>query len=241
MISKIKLKSFRLFDSLDLDVSSPLVILSGKNATGKTSILEALYLCSTGKSHRTNDLSTLIRKDDPFSIVEVIGDKQFKYVISKDSKSLFINKNEIKKISDFVGNLPEVLYSPDDISLIKGSKLDKEEDKMLKNMLMVVPEEKNVVEKITRMFKRAMWKMQQKAKKKVDNKEVIELPQNNIDIALHDEEYEKIEKKKKDDKSQESDEDVEEKLEDKFGEEFVDTDESKKEDKVTDEKKDENK
>ena len=125
MISKIKLKSFRLFDSLDLDVSSPLVILSGKNATGKTSILEALYLCSTGKSHRTNDLSTLIRKDDPFSIVEVIGDKQFKYVISKDSKSLFINKNEIKKISDFVGNLPEVLYSPDDISLIKGSKLDK--------------------------------------------------------------------------------------------------------------------
>ena len=112
---------------------------------------------------------------------------------------------------------------------------------MLKNMLMVVPEEKNVVEKITRMFKRAMWKMQQKAKKKVDNKEVIELPQNNIDIALHDEEYEKIEKKKKDDKSQESDEDIEEKLEDKFGEEFVDTDESKKEDKVTDEKKDENK
>ena len=125
MISKIKLKSFRLFDSLDLDVSNPLVILSGKNATGKTSVLEALYLCSTGKSHRTNDLSTLIRKDDPFSIVEVKGDKQFKYVISKDSKSLFINKNEIKKISDFVGNLPEVLYSPDDISLIKGSKLDK--------------------------------------------------------------------------------------------------------------------
>ena len=59
---------------------------------------------------------------------------------------------------------------------------------MLKNMLMVVPEETNVVDKITRMFKRAIWKMQQKAKQNVDTDEVIELPQNtgnNIDIELN--------------------------------------------------------
>ena len=73
----------------------------------------------------------------------------------------------------------------------KGSKQDKEEDKMLKNMLMVVPEETNVVDKITRMFKRAIWKMQQKAKQNVATDEVIELPQNtsnNIDIELNYEE-----------------------------------------------------
>lgn len=125
MITNIILKSFRCFSSLALDVSNPLVILSGKNATGKTSVLEALYLCSTGKSHRTNDLSTLIKKDSKFSICDITADKKYKYVISKESRSVFINKSEIKKISEFVGNLSIVLYSPDDISLVKGSKADK--------------------------------------------------------------------------------------------------------------------
>lgn len=186
-----------------------------------------------------------------------LSEKELKYIINKciSYKSVFyrfrnggiVDYDQLNEITKRIFELEESIRKNDfhvwkeELLAYKGSKLDKEEDKMLKNMLMVVPEEKNVVEKITRMFKRAMWKMQQKAKKKVDNKEVIELPQNNIDIALHDEEYEKIEKKKKDEKSQESDEDIEEKLEDKFGEEFVETDESKKEDKVTDEKKDENK
>ncbi len=125
MITQINLKSFRCFNNLLLDVSNSLVILSGKNATGKTSILEALYLCSTGKSHRTNDLETVIHKEDPFSIIDINADKKYKYVIGKDSRSVFINKNEIKKVSEFVGNLPVILYSPDDISLVKGSKSDK--------------------------------------------------------------------------------------------------------------------
>jgi DNA replication and repair protein RecF len=125
MISKIELKDFRLFVNLTLDSLNPLVILSGKNATGKTSILEALYLCSTGKNHRTNDLSIIIKKDSLFSIIDITADRKYKYVISKGSRVGFINKSEVKKLSDFVGNLSVVMYSPDDISLVKGSKLDK--------------------------------------------------------------------------------------------------------------------
>lgn len=125
MITKIELKDFRLFENLTLDSANPLVILSGKNATGKTSILEALYLCSSGKSHRTNDLSTIIKKDSLFSVIDITADKKYKYVISKESRVGFINKSEVKKLSDFVGNLSVVMYSPDDISLVKGSKLDK--------------------------------------------------------------------------------------------------------------------
>ena len=184
-----------------------------------------------------------------------LSEKELKYIINKciSYKSVFyrfrnggiVDYDQLNEITKRIFELEESIRKNDfhvwkeELLAYKGSKLDKEEDKMLKNMLMVVPEEKNVVEKITRMFKRAMWKMQQKAKKKVDNKEVIELPQNNIDIALHDEEYENREKKKKDEKSPESDEDIEEKLEDKFNVEFVYTDESKKEDKVNAEKKDE--
>jgi len=125
VITKINLKNFRCFTNLTLDVSNPLVIFSGKNATGKTSILEALYLCSTSKSHRTNDVSTIIQKEKPFTTVEVKADKNYKYILSKEGKTTYINKSEIKKISEFIGNLSVVLYSPDDISLVKGTKADK--------------------------------------------------------------------------------------------------------------------
>lgn len=125
MITNITLKNFRCFLDLSLDVSNSLVIFSGRNATGKTSILEALYLCSTSKSHRTNDLDTLINKDKPFASVMVKADKNYKYVLSKEGKKVFINKTEVKKMSDFIGNLSVVLYSPDDISLVKGTKSDK--------------------------------------------------------------------------------------------------------------------
>lgn len=125
MISRIELKNFRCFKDKSLDTTNSLVILSGKNATGKTSILEAIYLCATSKSHRTNDLDTIINHNDDFFIINIKANKNYKYVYSKEGKSLYINKNEIKKVSDFIGNLFVVLYSPLDISLIQGTKSDK--------------------------------------------------------------------------------------------------------------------
>ena len=71
MIKSIHLKNFRIFDELNLDTNNSLVILSGKNATGKTSILEAIYLCSTSKSHITNDIENVISYNKEFSLCEI--------------------------------------------------------------------------------------------------------------------------------------------------------------------------
>lgn len=122
MIKNIHLKNFRIFDELNLDTNNSLVILSGKNATGKTSILEAIYLCSTSKSHRTNDVESIISHNKDFSLCEIESFDKYKLVISKNGKSSFINKKEIKKISDFIGNLQVVMFSPSDLALIQGSK-----------------------------------------------------------------------------------------------------------------------
>ena len=122
MIKNIHLKNFRIFDELNLDTNNSLVILSGKNATGKTSILEAIYLCSTSKSHRTNDIESIISHNKDFSLCEIESFDKYKLVISKKGKSSFINKKEIKKISDFIGNLQVVMFSPSDLALIQGSK-----------------------------------------------------------------------------------------------------------------------
>lgn len=125
MISQIKLKNFRLFEEFHIQSSASLVILSGKNAVGKTSILEAIYLCSTSKSHRSTDLSTLILTQKEYAVCEIEADALYKVVLSKEGKALFINRREIKKSSEFIGNLSVILFSPYDLSLVQGTKTDK--------------------------------------------------------------------------------------------------------------------
>lgn len=125
MIKEITLKNFRLFDELNLKTNNSLVIFSGANATGKTSVLEAIYFLATTKSHRTNDILTLIKNDKEFAMCEVNELKKYKTVISSCGKSLFINGVEIKKTSEFIGNLNVVMFSPSDLSLINGAKGEK--------------------------------------------------------------------------------------------------------------------
>ena len=141
---------------------------------------------------------------------EELTEKELKYIINKciSYKSVFyrfrnggiVDYDQLNEITNRIFDLEESIRKNDfhvwkeELLAYKGSKQDKEEDKKLKNMLMVVPEETNVVDKITRMFKRAIWKMQQKAKQNVATDEVIELPQNtsnNIDIELNYEEEKK--------------------------------------------------
>ena len=169
-----------------------------------------------------------------------LSEKELKYIINKciSYKSVFyrfrnggiVDYDQLNEITRRIFEMEKSIRKNDfsvwkkELRAYKGSKQDREEDKMLKNMLMVVPEETNVVEKVTRMFKRAIWKMQQKSKQKVTTDEVIELPQNtNIDIELHDEEYEKLDKK-----DEEKTDKTEEELEDKFGNEFIDEDKKDK-------------
>lgn len=133
-----------------------------------------------------------------------LSEKELKYIINKciSYKSVFyrfrnggiVDYDQLNEITRRIFELEESIRKNDfhvwkeELLAYKGSKKDREEDKMLKNMLMVVPEETNVVEKITRMFRRTLWKMQQKSKmkKEVETDKVIPLPQNNIDISLHD-------------------------------------------------------
>ena len=121
MITSIHLENFRIFSKLDIDCNHKLVIFSGKNAVGKTSILEAIYLIATSKSHRTNDISSIIKNDSNQAIIEIKENKRFKIILDKENKYLFINKVQISKVSEFIGNLEVVLFSPSQLSLINGS------------------------------------------------------------------------------------------------------------------------
>ena len=123
MIKKIKLKNFRIFDNYELNIKNSLVIISGKNATGKTSILEAIYLCSSSKSLRDNEIENLIKFDKDYLDVEVESEiNKYRVIISKNEKSYLINNKKINKIKDFIGSLSCVMLSPADLNIVNGIK-----------------------------------------------------------------------------------------------------------------------
>ena len=123
MIYEISLKNFRCYTNYSINCKNRLVIFSGKNAVGKTTILEAINIASTTKSHRTSDILDVVEDDKDYSVIN-IKDSSFNYkiVLSKEGKSYFINGIQEKKASNFIGRLKTVLFSPTDIELINGSK-----------------------------------------------------------------------------------------------------------------------
>ena len=122
MITNINLRNFRKFENLSLKINSSKIILTGKNAIGKTSVLESIYLASITKSHRTNNLKEIIKEDNQFADIKInyINDL-YRVVLSKEGKMVSINNTEQSKISEYIGKFPCIFFSPNDLDIITGS------------------------------------------------------------------------------------------------------------------------
>ena len=63
MISDLKLHNFRCFSSSNIKLSSGINFFYGNNGSGKTSILEAIYMCSSGKSFKSSNIAALVKQN----------------------------------------------------------------------------------------------------------------------------------------------------------------------------------
>ena len=99
----------------------------GDNAQGKTNILEAIYYCGFAKSHRTSRDKDLINWNSEVSFLSVsVGknrlDKKIYINILKDGKKIIkVNSIKINKIGELFGNFNVVMFSPEDLKIIKDS------------------------------------------------------------------------------------------------------------------------
>ena len=122
-IEKIKLQNFRNYEQLDLDLNKNINIIYGDNAQGKTNILEAIFLCSFGKSFRTTKEKEMIKFNEDRCLVEIFYQKKdrdgkIKIEIG-NKKQISINGVKIKKLSELLGNINIVLFTPDDINILR--------------------------------------------------------------------------------------------------------------------------
>jgi DNA replication and repair protein RecF len=125
IVEGIRLINFRNYNNVGVGFSPGINILIGKNAQGKTNLLEAIYMCSTGRSFRTNRDREIInfQKDEAYVGTQLkIGerDKLTEIKLERDkTKRIKVNKIELKNYRELDTGLKVVLFSPEDLRLIK--------------------------------------------------------------------------------------------------------------------------
>ena len=126
-IKRLQMLNYRNYNALDIELCPNVNVFMGDNAQVKTNILEAIYYCAFAKSHRTSKDKELINWNGEHAFISVdVGrerlDKRIDISILKDGKkSIRINKIKIKKIGELFGNFNVVMFSPEDLRIIKDS------------------------------------------------------------------------------------------------------------------------
>jgi DNA replication and repair protein RecF len=125
-IAKVSLINFRNFKKINLNFSKNINLLVGKNAQGKTSILESIYLLAVTKTFRDSIDENLINfNSDNYKISgrikkhNSVSDYTIQY--DREKKRVFVNDTEVKKISDYLSNINSIIFYPEDIDFIKDN------------------------------------------------------------------------------------------------------------------------
>ena len=74
-ITKIKLENFRNYSKQEIEFNNGINVIYGDNAQGKTNILEAIFLCSMGKSFRTTRDKDLIKLNESYTKINIEYEK----------------------------------------------------------------------------------------------------------------------------------------------------------------------
>ncbi len=122
-LKKINLTNFRNYENQEILLNKGINIFYGDNAQGKTNIIEAIFLCSMGKSFRSKKDKELIKFNELSTTVKIEYEKQDRSgnIMAKigEKKEFFINGVKQAKVSTLIGKINMVIFSPDDIEIIK--------------------------------------------------------------------------------------------------------------------------
>lgn len=125
-ITEMTLRSYRSYETLHLAFDPGVQIFLGANAQGKTNIIEALYYAAFGRSHRTSSDAELIRVGADGAYIglsfrrhDVPGELYFTF--ARGARRRITYAGESLRQRDLVGILPMVLFSPEDLFLVKGA------------------------------------------------------------------------------------------------------------------------
>ena len=126
-IEELKLTNFRNYSSLDLRPEPGVNLFYGRNGSGKTNLLEAIHYAALGRSHRISNDGSVVRYGEKLALSSVgirnhIGSREIMVRFHPgelQKKEILIDQKRIQKFSDMMGCLRCVIFSPEDLGLIR--------------------------------------------------------------------------------------------------------------------------
>ena len=124
-INSLELANFRNYESLSVRFDEKVNIIYGANAQGKTNILESIYMCSSGKSHKGSKDKDIIKQGCSESHIKgefssaSVKERVDIHLKSGSGKGIALNRIPIKKISDLYGKIKVVIFSAEDLDIIR--------------------------------------------------------------------------------------------------------------------------
>lgn len=130
LLRRIALRHFRNFHELAVDFGPHINAIWGINAQGKSSLLEAIFLCVSGRSFRSPQIRDLLKFGESYFFVQADFrrndvEQHLHYAFDGTERKIQLNSTRCQSTAELLGVLPGVMMTPDDISLVKGSPLNR--------------------------------------------------------------------------------------------------------------------
>ncbi len=125
-VKKLRLNQFRNYAELFLEFPKSLNIFVGENAQGKTNLLEAIYFLALGRSYRTSRDAELVQWEAAEALVQAEIERELASVrievrLQRDGgKEIRVGHETLRRHGDLFGHVNVVVFSPDDLQLVKG-------------------------------------------------------------------------------------------------------------------------
>jgi len=130
-LKNLQLKNFRNYNNINLNFNKNTIIIAGDNGQGKTNLLESIYYISSGKPHRTNIQEEIINWESDYAVIRAffinddMDSKEDGHLIELELRKdgtfkIKVDGAHYSRKSDFISVLPSVIFSPDDLRIIKS-------------------------------------------------------------------------------------------------------------------------
>ena len=125
LINQLTLTNFRNYEHCEFRPEKGINLIVGENAQGKTNLLEAVFLCCFGRSHRTGKEKDMIAYDAPYALIQLNSER----TATQHELSIRLTREEgrmiksdglpLNRIGELMGLLNCVLFAPEHLSIVK--------------------------------------------------------------------------------------------------------------------------
>ncbi len=130
-VTELTVSDYRNYSRQTVRFSDKINFVEGRNAQGKTNLIEAVYLCSVGKSARTPRDKELIGHDKDRAYIRLMvsksyGEDKVEIVLDRTAgKQISVNGMPISRMGELMGVVSTVFFSPDEMRIVKEAPADR--------------------------------------------------------------------------------------------------------------------